>query len=474
MSSIEKNILKALDEEQQHPKRPWTYLGFGFVAAFMVLYGIASVLFFEMPPLWPWVFIYWSALFGFGIYKYRQPQVRVEIAGFWTPFAFAKLLLISLLVIVCQLILCPHFSFVETALTNQFTWLRKLSDFYMSLGGVNVCLWLCGLSYGLLAGAGAAAWVWRTLCWRNWKLFFKASGIVLLFVWPLIFWQGGHAEHGDVSFWLGGTYAGILLGMLLVAGLKRKAQTHASIKRPEDLLELQSQYLSSRPTSFSENSSPFFDQAQTHTYSDWLLPKCLDTGWTYEDEDYEAGFPNLSEVLVKSAPIRFHRDIFWEYRARGLLPLGEKLSEVLPGKVMIDLGCGQPNYSPAPRLIAEAFDALFYWGVDQNISKDELRKSEFNLRQDFYSFFTRAEIFQFLDRLNPSSHYVIFMAGLELKNREGQELERVREQWERVLLKVLLPGSYVLCGAGSRDIAMQSSGFKLIFEDRFHRLYERR
>lgn len=117
-------------------------------------------------------------------------------------------------------------------------------------------------------------------------------------------------------------------------------------------------------------------------------------------------------------------------REKDLQPVGKFLKEHCPGKTVYDLCCGLPEYSRAPRDMAEVFDAKEYVGVDlfihdkdddkhtrQRKKKEALLEKgpEIKIEQQgkMPIFWVEDEMLAFLSRLKESNGSIFYFSGIE-------------------------------------------------------------
>ena len=214
---VQQAILKALDEEQK-PK------GFRYLKTFLA----ASIVTFVIMGLlhWTWGEIFthvrlgialslWTLLAtGFALYFWPQP--RLIVRGYWSRFAFAKLLIGMTIITSLQLVICPEFASMTFQSQTPFPIFSRITDFYMSFGGMTVCMFLCGLTF---SGAGALlafSAVRKALSFSRWSAVFAAMGLAILGQLPVIGLQlWDEAARRYLPFWFLGSFIAILLSASL-------------------------------------------------------------------------------------------------------------------------------------------------------------------------------------------------------------------------------------------------------------------
>ncbi len=480
MSDVRASILRAVEEERSSKLRPGL-TGLGALALGLAfLFFVVGRVWQDRPDSFLMVSILWSVAFGAGVFLFFQPQARMEVRGFWSRLVLSKILIVSVLGCSTQLVLCPHFAFLDHQLPGVH-FFSYIVEFYTLIAGHTGCLLLCGASFGAITASLGFVWIRRSLSLTHWRAIAWAALCMAVVSLPVGVWQFSQSHHGAGSiFWGIGLVGGILLSAVLVFAFFRKHDVSMAV--PGDLRDFNLLYRTHLSHQEGVESPHFFDQGESHLYSDWLLPSCIQTGWDYGDEYYLAGFPDLSEVLEREASnVRVHADIWQEYRRNGLTPLGRLLRKHLRGRVFIDLGSGRIEKSVVPRLLAEEFEAAFYLGVDQNLKTSEIRRAEFQLdesRTGFRSLFFKDSALSFLKSMKPGIAGVVHIAGFELKNSASADSRLEVLEILQELHRILRPGSVLMLGAASHDFQPQTSrwknDFKVIGQNRYYRLFRRR
>jgi len=468
MSQIQSTILEALREEKKWYRRRLVISFAAFICAVAVFFGLA----------WYWkeagrsfhvMILFWCSALGAGVFLALKPQPRIELEGYWSSYVLAKLLVVAVLIGFLQLLLCPHFAHLDHDM-GGLGFFGAVSDFYVKLGGMKACFFFCGLSFGAIAGLASQWWLRKTSSLTRWRPYLLSSLIVFALLVPINLLQF-HSEHQMLPiYWPFGLFLGVFGGGLLVLLLARRPIRAVGV--PSSLEDFQSLYLTSAVAG-GQRPSIFFEQAETHSYSDWLLPTSFETGWDYGNDFYFAGFPDLSEVLKRDkTSYAWNEDVWKTYRREGMTPLGRKLQEQGRGKLFVDLASGLKNVSCVPRRIAEEIGASFYVGVDQIYSQSELVKEGF--RQEYSCLYWAGDVFQFVKSMRPSADWVVFLAGLEVKERASGEALLEAQSLMRQLRVAMKKGAVLLLGAASHDFVPPADDFKIIGQDRYHRLYLRR
>ncbi len=210
---VQQAILRALDEEQR-PK------GFRYLKTFLA----ASIVTFVVMALlhWTWGEIFTHIRLGIalslwillatGFALYFWPQPRLMVRGYWSQFAFAKLLIGMTIITSLQLVICPEFASMTFQSQTPFPIFSRITDFYMSFGGMTICMFLCGLTF---SGAGALlafCVVRKALVFSRWSAVFAAAGLAVLGQLPVIglqLWDESARRY--LPFWFLGSLIAILV-----------------------------------------------------------------------------------------------------------------------------------------------------------------------------------------------------------------------------------------------------------------------
>lgn len=222
-------ILDALQKEKSRRPLSWAQaVGLSILFFITLSEGFGYILFDGATTPWRSLIFIWSLFFCFSIKALSEPSPRLEVAAFWRKRTFAKLVLVSLLVLLLQCLICPHFLFVSTPIGSALSFLSALPALYMEIGGMTACLFLCGATVGLLGG-GFGIWaVRKNLSFRNLKAWGLGLLIVLVLSAPLGFLpKTGHDEHFQYPIWFVGVVSAFVLWF--VAGtLWREWQTKST------------------------------------------------------------------------------------------------------------------------------------------------------------------------------------------------------------------------------------------------------
>jgi hypothetical protein len=205
-----------------------------------------------------------------------------------------------------------------------------------------------------------------------------------------------------------------------------------------------------------------------------VVPYAFGIGVEDLEEFYLGGFPDLSSFLMREGDsIELDCVRFQELLELRLPRFGKILSREIPEKLFIDLGCGRPEKSVMPRLLAQGFRAIRYLGVDHKNVKDEIRISEFRELGHFESKFIRRDLLAFLINTRFCDPRFFFLAGLEpVKNSEAAQ--NYLKDLANKLSEIAVEGDIVLVGAGTPSLDLCPKKFKLIYSDQYHEVFKAR
>lgn len=171
-----------------------------------------------------------------------------------------------------------------------------------------------------------------------------------------------------------------------------------------------------------------------------------------------------------------------------LTEFGRTLQGAVRGREFIDLANGGPEGSPIPRIIARAFGAQRYIGVDE-----ELRTEEIRVEADgFKAAFLRGDVLEFLAQLSPRTGVIVHVSGFEpVYSYDPKQYEEVMRRGLsrevsvaratvayidaclRELQRILKPGDVLLIGDGMHGWEPEPYGFIRHAEEKQNVLYLR-
>lgn len=219
-ADIHNRVLKAVQgalREEKVPQSKRTFKVLIVATVAFALFGVPFVLLFGAQMTWVWklAFGLWAIYFGVSFYLWFKPQPRLAIPGVFSPFVIAKLFLISTAVTIFQILVCPSYVFLDSAL--DWNPLIPLTGFLMRVGGMNLCMLFCGFLFSAIASAVALGSIHRSAKVRDFKSNGLMIGILSLSQIPVLLVQFFTDDlRPFVGFWIGG----ISFGVFVVIGLK--------------------------------------------------------------------------------------------------------------------------------------------------------------------------------------------------------------------------------------------------------------
>lgn len=220
------------------------------------------------------------------------------------------------------------------------------------------------------------------------------------------------------------------------------------------------------------DETPFYEQAETHFFSDWLLTYLTGVGVEDLTEYYAGVFPDLSELIDREkTPPSVHAQEIHKLVQTSTLPLAKALRKFVKARIWVDLGCGIPDLSVVPRVVAESCGAKSYIGIDLGLTESFTRRNEFKIQPNFESTFRPGDLRDFLRTKNLDGPCIYYLAGVEL--RDGLPPSHL-EELSGLLSDRCSTEDLVLVGAGCPDLEPSSKHFKLIYKDYYHFLFRKR
>lgn len=192
----------------------------------------------------------------------------------------------------------------------------------------------------------------------------------------------------------------------------------------------------------------------------------------------------VSRVLKETGEVEQAMD------SKNLTEFGKVLKDLLAGKTFVDLACGIPGTEPnAPRVIAEAFGAKEYLGVEAKLDKDIHKKG----KNDFPEFFLKDDVLSFVSKFQSREGGTVFyLSGFEPKyiddpsnlktivknNPRAVEEYKLAKKYIKATLTEIAngakPGDIIIIGQGTHGFEPKKFGFTLVAEMEYHSIYQRR
>lgn len=227
---ISDRILKSVGRALQEEKVPKTHRYLKVILASLVTFLLLSTPFFLVinagfQNAWTLAFIMWGILIVAGFSLYFQPQPRLLVRGVWMPFVFARLILVSVICVMMQILICPSMVFLESPL--QFNPLEPLTTWLMDQGGMSFCMSFCGFFFAFVSGLLGVGSIYKVLNSKISIQFFILIGLLTLTQFPLVWVQ--YQSEGLREFlpmFLSGSLAGSLLSLVSTVFFTALAKRH--------------------------------------------------------------------------------------------------------------------------------------------------------------------------------------------------------------------------------------------------------
>ncbi len=210
-------IISALQEEKESKVRRY---GRAFLKAISVGGILSTLIYFcwssSFDSTWMTACGMLTGFLAVAFLLYAYPQVRLSIRGYWSLSRLSLFFLLMTVVTGIQLILCPHFALVHLSDESPFRLFDHVTNFYMSLGGMNLCMFLCGLTFSSIGTAIASAPIARQFAFSKVKDLAFVALLGLVAQSPIAVLQlSNEITIQFFFFWLLGSATGILFVFFL-------------------------------------------------------------------------------------------------------------------------------------------------------------------------------------------------------------------------------------------------------------------
>lgn len=159
--------------------------------------------------------------FFVGLTFWYHPEPKIDIPGSLSLFTISKLILTMMGMTLAQILICPDFAFYD--LKSPFPIITKITDFYMSFGGMHYCMFLCGLTFSSLSAIASFLCIYKSFQYprkRITALLFAVSTITL-FPIACVQLTNEHSQH-HFSYWISGSLLGLFILTALFSILFRR------------------------------------------------------------------------------------------------------------------------------------------------------------------------------------------------------------------------------------------------------------
>ncbi len=214
---LNQRVLSAISNALREEKESiWKRLLKIFTATLVctVILAVPFILSFreQLNSVWAIALGVWILCIGAGFTLYFYPQPRLVVPGFWSPMIFARLLLVSTVATIAQILVCPSFVFLHTPL--EWNPLVSVTDFLMRTGGMNLCMLFCGFFFSAISGVFGLGSVWKVLSGTLVRKVPAIIGILLISQLPVLMVQITTPELSPfASYWV----LGLILGCSAMA-----------------------------------------------------------------------------------------------------------------------------------------------------------------------------------------------------------------------------------------------------------------
>lgn len=224
----------------------------------------------------------------------------------------------------------------------------------------------------------------------------------------------------------------------------------------------------------NQSESLFYDKAQTHTLSDWLIPALFSRDQTTSGE-FVIGLPDLSDLIDRdTGRVQINWPLWRELSSVRLSPMGQRLKASVQGKSFYDLACGDPSLSVVPRLVAQSFGAREYVGVDLKNVDNSIIQEEFPALGVFPQRRVRMDILSFLRDQILLSPACILLSGFEAVQESDAVTKQYMHELSSEIERKTRRGDILILGAGTSSIDFSSRAFRSIYSDHYHEVFERK
>lgn len=157
--------------------------------AFSLILWIPFLLSFkdQISSIWTVALSIWTLALAVGFSLYYYPQPRLVLPGLWSRMILARLLLVSTVTTIIEILVCPSFVFLESPLS--WNPLGPLTDRLMALGGMGLCMAFCGFFFSFLSALFGLGSAWKVVRGSHLKSIPVILGVLLLSQFPILFVQ---------------------------------------------------------------------------------------------------------------------------------------------------------------------------------------------------------------------------------------------------------------------------------------------
>lgn len=164
---------------------------------------------------WIVALVFWIVCFLVGFSLYFHPQPRLVVPGYWSPLVLSRLLVVSTMAVLAQILLCPSFVFLKSPL--PWNPLEPVTVWLMQQRGMPACMSFCGFFFAFVSGIAGIGSVYKVVPERILRSVLVLGGVLLVCQIPLI-WVQWVSENlrAFLPYFLTGSIAGCLGAFLTV------------------------------------------------------------------------------------------------------------------------------------------------------------------------------------------------------------------------------------------------------------------
>ncbi len=208
--------------------------------------------------------------------------------------------------------------------------------------------------------------------------------------------------------------------------------------------------LKSRPVSSQREATPRAYINLFHIGQDHPLSNFLAEAVTTQSLFLGKGHADLREVP----------EVLNTLTTEQLTQFGSEMRKVVSGKKFVDLACGDPNRSRIPAIVAKAFGAREYIGVDQNLP-DGPWPSEGLRSRNFPVDYKREDVLHFLRGLQRQRGVVFYISAFDPFEKDDEATKVYINDCLKEMQKVTKKGDAIIIGMGTRGFHPDNFGFSL-------------
>ena len=222
---ISQNIIRAIQGALREEKKPFSSrllkIALSTIAFSLILW-IPFLLSFkdQIGSIWAAALSIWTLALAVGFSLYYYPQPRLVLPGLWSRMILARLLLVSTVTTIIEILICPSFVFLESPLS--WNPLVPLTDRLMAFGGMGLCMAFCGFFFSFLSALFGLGSAWKVVRGSHLKSIPAILGVLLFSQLPILFVQVLSEDLRSFAMdWIAGLLVGTGMAILFAFLLSR-------------------------------------------------------------------------------------------------------------------------------------------------------------------------------------------------------------------------------------------------------------